>query len=71
MTIKCVMINELDVVVLNEDFPENELKTGDVGTVVHIHQGGKAFIVEFIDYDGDTIGLITVEPDQVSLKKSS
>jgi hypothetical protein len=31
------MIKELDLVVLIEDLPEHGLKSGDVGTVVHVY----------------------------------
>ena len=40
---------------------ENEdLSPGDVGTVVYIHQGGEAYIVEFMSLEGETIALATV-----------
>ena len=35
------MIAELDRVILTEDLPEYRLKTGDIGTVVLLHQGGR------------------------------
>ncbi len=34
------MIKEHDVVVLTQDLPDVRLRAGDVGTVVHVHQGG-------------------------------
>jgi len=39
------MIKEHDCVALTEDLPEEGLKAGDVGTVVHIHQGGAGYEV--------------------------
>ena len=42
------MMKEHDRIVLTSDFPEEGLKTGDVGTVVRIHRGGEAFEVEFV-----------------------
>ena len=41
-----------------------ELKPGDVGTIVHIHTGGEAFVVEFMALDGDTLAIATVLPSQ-------
>ena len=32
------MIKEHDRVVLKEEVPEQGLKTGDVGTVIHVHK---------------------------------
>ena len=36
------MIKEPDIVALTEDVAEEGLTAGDVGTVVHIHNNGKA-----------------------------
>ncbi len=41
------MIKEHDIVVLTEDVPEEGLTAGDVGTVVHIHNNGEGYEVEF------------------------
>lgn len=59
------MIKELDLVVLNADPDHPKLHRGDVGTVVHVYQNGRAFEVEFADGGGTTIGLITLEADEV------
>ena len=59
------MINEHDVVVLTQDLPENRLKAGDVGTVVHIHPGGAGYEVEFMTLSGRTIAVTTVMASQV------
>jgi len=53
------------VVVLTEDLPENKLKAGDVGTIVHIHQDGLAFQVEFMTLSGRTIAVATARAAQV------
>lgn len=37
------MINELDRVVLTEPVPSESLEKGDVGTVVHVYDDGKAY----------------------------
>jgi hypothetical protein len=42
------MMKEHDRLVLTGDLPEEGLKAGDVGTVVHVHRGGEAFEVEFV-----------------------
>jgi len=40
-------IQELDVVALLRDLPAEQLRAGQTGTVVCVHQGGAAFEVEF------------------------
>lgn len=58
-------IREHDCVVLMRDIPEHGLRTGDVGAVVHIYEGGKAFEVEFVTGTGQTIALETFEPQDI------
>jgi hypothetical protein len=58
------MIKEHDVVVLTQDLPEERLKAGDVGTVVHIHEGGVGYEVEFMTLSGRTIAVATVMASQ-------
>ena len=59
------MIIELDRVVLTEPVPKESLVPGDVGTVVHVYDDGKAYEVEFITLDGHTAAVVTVEASQV------
>ena len=59
------MIKELDVVALTRDWPSDGLSKGDVGTVVHVHNAGEAFEVEFVALDGETIALLTLPADAV------
>ena len=59
------MIHELDDVILACDLPEKSLTTGDVGTVVLVHQGGKGFEVEFVTLNGETLAVVTVLKNQV------
>ena len=59
------MITEHDRVVLTAPVPKEGLEIGDVGTVVHAHQDGKAFEVEFTALDGHTAAVATVEASQV------
>ena len=58
---KLVKTNEHDCVVLTADLPGENLKTGDVGTVIHIHKGGAAYEVEFTTPDGRILTVATVE----------
>jgi hypothetical protein len=58
-------INEHDRVVLKTDLPDQRLASGDVGTVVHVHQKGAAYEVEFVALDGETVAVVTVEASQV------
>lgn len=59
------MFREHERVVLTGDIPERKLKTGDVGTIVHIYSRGDAFEVEFLALDGRSAALATVLPSQV------
>ena len=61
------MINELDIVALVTDLPEEELRAGDVGTVVMAYRNGAAFEVEFMTIGGRTIAVTTVEASQLRL----
>jgi hypothetical protein len=54
------MIKEHDRVVLLKDVPEEGLKAGDVGTVVHVYRNGEAFEVEFMTLDGRTVAIVTL-----------
>ena len=38
---------------------------GDVGVVVHIYEGGKAYEVEFIALDGNTVAVETLEAEKI------
>ena len=59
------MIKEHEIVVLTQDLPEEGLTAGDAGTVVHIHEGGAGYEVEFMTLSGRTIAVATVMADQV------
>ena len=58
-------IKEHDCVVLTADLPEEKLKAGDVGTVVHIHEAGAAYEVEFTTLNGHTVAVATVANTQL------
>ena len=59
------MINEHDCVVLTQDLPNEKLKAGDMGTVIHTHQGGAGYEVEFMTLAGETVAAATLLPSQV------
>lgn len=61
------MIEEHSNVILNEDLPEDGLFKGDVGVVVHVHQAGEAYEVEFLTMDGATFAVRTLKSAQVQI----
>jgi hypothetical protein len=61
------MIEELATVALTEDVPEHNLRTGDVGTVVHVYPSGEACEVEFMTIGGMTLNVVRLEVRQIRL----
>lgn len=59
------MIKEHERAVLIVDLPENHLRAGDVGTIVHIYSDGAAYEIEFFTLDGRTLDVVTVEAADV------
>jgi hypothetical protein len=59
------MFAEHSLVVLTQDKAAVGLSSGDVGAVVHVYPEGKAYEVEFVDGDGSTVALLTLEPADV------
>ena len=59
------MIKEHDAIILTEDLPGEGLQAGDIGTVVHIHQNGVGYEVEFMTLAGETIAVVTLMASQV------
>jgi len=59
------MIRELDRIVLTTDLPEHGLKTGDIGTVVLVHEKSNGFEVEFVSLDGETVAVVSLFAHQV------
>lgn len=59
------MIREHDCVVLTEDIPDEGLQAGDIGAVVHIHQAGAGYEVEFVTLAGETVAIMTLLAAQV------
>ena len=64
------MFKEHDQIVLTADVfgdEGEELKSGDVGTIIHIHPDEEALVVEFMSLDGDTVAIAAVLPSQARL----
>ena len=59
------MLAEHSIVVLTRDVPESGLYAGDIGAVVHAYRKGAGYEVEFVDGDGTTIALVTLESSAV------
>jgi hypothetical protein len=62
-------IKLLDIVALNVDLPEHNLRRGEIGTVVELLDGGTAFEVEFSDDNGQTYESIGLCPEQLIVLK--
>jgi hypothetical protein len=58
-------MKELDTGVLTVDLPEHHLEKGDVGTVVHVYDGGVAYEVEFLTTSGKTIAVEKLTKNQL------
>ncbi len=59
------MIKEHERIVLTASVPAERLQPGDVGTVVHVYENGRAYEVEFVTLDGRTAAVVTLEAGQV------
>ena len=51
--------------ILTQDLPDDGLKAGDIGTVVHIHQPGAGYEVEFMTLAGETLAVTTLLSSQL------
>jgi hypothetical protein len=54
----------LELVALNHDVAEHDLRAGNVGTIVEFWTP-EALIVEFIEASGDTRAVLTLRADEV------
>jgi hypothetical protein len=52
-----------DVIELSVDIPEQNLRAGDRGTVVHCHNQ-EAYEIEFTNENGETLNFLSLSPDQ-------
>jgi len=57
-------MQEHDQVVLTRDLPEHHLVSGDVGTIIAVHDCGAGYTLEFATLLGETLAIVTVHaPD--------
>lgn len=56
---------EHEIVALTSDRPEDGLRVGDVGAVVHCYRDQDAYEIEFIDEHGRTKCVATVPGSQI------
>lgn len=54
------MIQQLDIAILLKNRPNEGPVKGDIGSVVFIHGGGKAFEIEFTTLAGGPLGVLTL-----------
>lgn len=59
------MFHELDTVVLKSNIDKYSLKKGDIGSIVHIYDGGRALEIEFITAEGKSIAVLTLTSKDV------
>jgi len=57
-------IKVLDTVVLENDFPQNDLRRGDIGAVVEVYEPD-GVEVEFVTGAGKTQALLTLSTDDI------
>jgi len=55
----------LERVALTQDLPEQGLKAGDIGMIVHVYGDHKGYEVEFVTLSGDLLALVSVYPDHI------
>ena len=61
-----MLFDLLDTIVLTKDVPEEGLKAGMKGAIVHIfNEPHLAYEVEFADDQGRTIAELALTPDQI------
>lgn len=59
------MFKELDAVVLTHDIEKNDLKSGDVGAIVHCYEDREAYEVEFVTAEGKTVSVLTLSEEEI------
>jgi hypothetical protein len=64
-------MSEFDLVVLQEDLADGHLKAGDVGTILTVYNGGKAFEVEFVTLTGEAVAIETLLSHQIREVRAS
>lgn len=59
------MFQESDLVVLTHDINDKNLKEGDVGVIVGSYKNGKAFEVEFVNANGESLAVLTLSNQDI------
>ncbi len=59
------MPTEHEVVALTQDRPEDGLRVGDVGAIVHCYRDKEVYEIEFIDEHGRTKCVTSVPASQI------
>lgn len=60
-----------DTVVLTRPLDEHGLAQGDVGAIVHAHDDGTAFEVEFVSGAGTTIAVVSLDANDLRPLRNS
>jgi len=58
-------MQEMDLVMLTRDLPDQNLRAGDIGAVVLVHKAGAGYEVEFATLGGHTLAVLTVRAGDV------
>lgn len=58
-------MNEHDMVVLTRALADHGLEAGDVGAIVHVYDGGRAYEVEFVAGGGTPLAVVTLEAKDI------
>ena len=64
------MLPEHSMVIVTHDVPDQGVRRGDVGAIVHIYPGASAYEVEFDRIEGKSDPLATLKPDEIRLATS-
>ena len=64
------MLPEHSMVIVTRDIPDQGVRHGDVGAIVHVYPGAAAYEVEFERIEGKSVPLATLKPDDVRLATS-
>ena len=65
------IFKELEVIELTHDILKHNLKKGARGTVVEIYKNGEAYEIEFVNAEGKTVALLTLDSSEFrNIKKN-
>ena len=64
-------MNEHDMVVLTRSLADHGLEAGDVGAIIHVYEGGRAFEVEFVAGGGTPLAVVPLEAKDIRSVDSS